>query len=205
MGLLDRFRPHIEKAKEKAQDPEFQAKVKKMAKEQADKHKRQQGQWQPQRRAFTGGPTGSPGYPYAPGHPLYGQYAHPGFYDNDGQWYDQDSDGDGIPDSQDSTPYGEPEQVYDPGDQQQYDESSSPSGSEMGGYDDPQQEVYSDVEDRGSHSEDYGTSDDYSDQGSLSDDASYSGSDSYSGGDSYSDSGGGDYGGDSGGGGDGGF
>lgn len=189
MGFLDRFKPHIDKAMAQAKDPETQTKVKEFARKQQERRRQSVPSGA---RQFQGGNVGSPGYPFMPGHPMYGTYAAAGMYDDDGYGYD--SDGDGIPDSQDSTPYGEdatgPEQVYDPGDQQQYDESAgSPSGSEMGGYDDPQQEVYNDVEDRGSHSEDYGTNDGYSDSntGSLSNDPSYS--------DSYSDSGGSDGGG----------
>src|SRR3954454_1632413 len=110
MGFLDKFKPMLDKAKAKAQDPEFQAKVKAAAEKQADKRRRPAATTRPTgglqsgRNAFTGGGVGTPGYPWNPGDPLYGQYAYPGFYGDDGSWYEQDSDGDGVPDSQDADP-----------------------------------------------------------------------------------------------------
>jgi hypothetical protein len=141
MGILDRFKPHIEKAKEKAQDPAFQARIKEAAQRQMQQ-RRQQQQGRPpvpgQRSAFTGGNVGDPGYPFMPGHPLYGQYAYPGFYDSQGQWYDQDSDGDGVPDSQDAAPNDPNVQTAD-----QIDPGAQYGDQDQGTYNDtaPDQDV----------------------------------------------------------------
>lgn len=134
MGFLDKFRPAIDKAKEKAQDPAFQAKVKEQAQKQLER--RRQGQ----RRAFTGGGPDTPGYPWPAGHPMHGHHAHPGFYDDDGQWHD--SDGDGVPDAYDADPNDpnvqsqsdvDPDGGFDSDDgSTQYDDSGYDDG---GGYD----------------------------------------------------------------------
>lgn len=104
MSWLDKLKGHpkvaaaMEKAEQKAKDPAFQRQVKDAVQRKA------QQRGQRGRHAFAGGGPNAVGYPYLPGHPMYGQYAHPGFYDDDQNWYDQDSDGDGVPDSQDADP-----------------------------------------------------------------------------------------------------
>jgi hypothetical protein len=102
MSIFDKLKPHLQKAhkvaEEKAKDPEFRAKV------QQAVQKRRTGGSQSGRRPFMGGGPGTDGYPWMPGDPMYGLYANPGFYDQNGQWCEQDSDGDGVPDSQDAAP-----------------------------------------------------------------------------------------------------
>jgi hypothetical protein len=117
----------MEKAEEKAKDPEFQAKVKKAAQRQATQRRRaaSEGTAAPiGRRAFGGGYPGTIGYPWGPGDPLYGTYAYPGYY-QDGQWYEQDSDGDGVPDSQDAAPNDPSIQTADQADQAQYGDTDA--------------------------------------------------------------------------------
>jgi hypothetical protein len=127
VSFLDRFKPAIEKAKEKAQDPEFQQRVKEQAQKQMQR--RRQGQ----HRAFEGGGPDAPGYPWPVGHAMHGQYAYPGFYDDDGQWFEQDSDGDGVPDSQDAAPNDPNVQSQSDVDPGGFDDSDPGPGYDSGG------------------------------------------------------------------------
>jgi hypothetical protein len=129
MGLLD-------KLKRKARDPELREKVTQAAQKAGESYKardRSQG-----RTRFAGGPLGSVGYPYDYGHPMYGSYAQPGWYDTDGTRFD--SDGDGVPDAQDFAPY-DPGYSLDAGyPMGQADDAgpvyeSSPDGGDFGGGD----------------------------------------------------------------------
>lgn len=152
MGWLDKLKGHpkvaaaMEKAEQKAKDPAFQRQVKD-AVQRKSQQRRQRG-----RHAFAGGGPDAFGYPYLPGHPMYGQYAHPGFYDDNQDWYDQDSDGDGVPDSQDADPNDpnvQTEADLEQGEEMPYDNgmpSDDPSppeemdtfddgGGDAGGYD----------------------------------------------------------------------
>jgi hypothetical protein len=157
MALRDIF----DKAKAKAQEPEFQEKVKRMAKQQAERRRTNPGSMRSGRRAFGGGGPNHPDYPLSPGDPMYGSMLPAGFY-QDGMWYEQDSDGDGIPDSQDPTPYGE-DQQQDLGDTEG---------------------AFNDADTSGAYQDDQGMDDD---GGSYGGDSGYDGG----GGDSGGDSGGG--------------
>lgn len=133
MSFLDKLKPHLRKAaeaaQEKAKDPAFQAKVKAAAEKQmrrpAADHRGGTGGLPSGRRAFTGGNPGTPGYPWSPGDPMYGMYAWPGFYDQQGNWCEHDSDGDGVPDSQDAAPNDPSIQTADQADHAQYGDTDN--------------------------------------------------------------------------------